>query len=100
MHLEMDVAEVAAGIGDLDVISAGLVPIYAFASNVVGSFWEVLEITVVCHLCFCCSIPRYENLRLNRRFSHKRSFARYRKVRLRSSLLTKQHKGICSDGLL
>ncbi len=49
MHLEMDVAEVATGIGDLDVISARLIPVYAFTSNVVGCFWEVLEITVICH---------------------------------------------------
>ena len=49
MHLKMDVAEIAAGIGDLDVISARLIPIYAFTSNVVGCFWEVLEITVICH---------------------------------------------------
>ena len=49
VHLKMNVAEVAAGIGDLDVISARLIPVYAFTSNVVGCFWEVLEITVICH---------------------------------------------------
>ena len=50
MYLEMDVAQVSTGIGDRDAISAGLVPIYAFTSNMIGSFREVLEIIVVCHL--------------------------------------------------
>ena len=45
----MDVTEVAACIGDFDLIFAGLISVYAFPCQVVWSLRQLFEIVLVPH---------------------------------------------------